>query len=110
MAKVSRSNRMKFEANDSKKINQKKQAEPKHISNNDKQVKKSNNTTKIVFIGFGILFFLFLQSLTDPYENEASSGFRGLIPALFSLVTYIGTFALIIGLLIYGLKKFISNK
>lgn len=110
MVNDSRSNNSKFESNDSKKINQKKQAEPKHISKNDKQVKKSNKTTKIVFICLGIILFLYIKSLNDPYENEASSGFRGLFPALFSLVTYIGTFALIIGLLIYGLKKFISNK
>jgi hypothetical protein len=110
MVKDSRSNNSKLEANDSKKINQNKQAEPNLISNNKNQVKKSNMTTKIVFIFLGIILFLGIQSCADPHENEASSGFRGLIPALFDLVTNILTFVLIIALLIYGIKKLTSNK
>jgi hypothetical protein len=110
MVKDSRSNNSKFEANDSNKINQKKQAEPKLILNNKNQVKKSNKTTKIVFIFLGIILFLGIQSCADPHENDASSGYRGFIPALIDLVTYILTFVLMIALLIYGIKKLTSNK
>jgi hypothetical protein len=110
MVKDSRSNNSKFEANDSNKINQKKQSDPKLISNNKNQVKKSNKTTKIVFIFLGIILFLGIQSCADPHENDASSGYRGFIPALIDLVTYILTFVLMIALLIYGIKKLTSNK
>jgi hypothetical protein len=70
---------------------------------------KKNNLSKFVVILLGIMLIFFIKSLSDPYENEASSGFKGLIPALFDMATSLIWVILIIALFIYGFKKLISK-
>ena len=79
------------------------------LAKNKSKNKLPSKITLLVFLG--IILYLVFQFFNDPFENDPSSGFRGLIPFLSGFLILLLVIVAFFSLIVYGLiKLFRGNK
>jgi hypothetical protein len=86
-----------------------------NIVSEDTPVKKKikNNLPKkiTVLVYLGIILYLVFRFFNDPFENDSSSGFRGLVPFLSGFLIFLLLIVAFFSLIVFGtIKLFRKDK